>query len=758
MSIHRRDFLKCTGIGSIVLSMPGLLGAFNGEIKSSKKFVKSICEMCSTRCPIEVRLDDNKNIFIQGNNFSKSTEGKICARGGSGVNQLFDPKRLVKPLMRVGEKGEGKWKEISWEEAYDFISKKLNELKQNYEPQSVAFAAKSGPEQIFLNQFAYAYGSPNIFDHGCTCPSSYTTALKSVYGTSSLSRDYSNTKFMLNFGHNVYEGIVISYVRDITKALSKGAKLISLDPRFSILSSKANEWLPIKPGGDVAFMLAFVHTLIFNELYDKKFIEKYTIGFDKLKESVKDYTPEKMAPYCDISAEKIVSLAKECASFAPHCIVDYGHRSTFSSEEIELRRAIAIANALLGNIESEGGMYFPKSASLYNKIACQKVAPEFKGSILPKISAPNIPRIDGVDIKRGEFSKISKSRGIYSKVFDAILNENPYPVKGLFITRSNPVMTINESQKVVEALKKLELFVCVDIYLGDSAQYADIILPESTYLERDEQFLSHNGKNPGYQVRQKVLEPIGDTKASSQIYKELAEKMGLDKFFPYKDIEDFRMKQAFEYPEEIFELKNKGILSYSIPLLARDKESIAKFIEKYPLSKQFLDKDGEFSELMKCKTESGKIELFDEVLEKACKRGGLSFNDPKLKTKDEQFYFIQGKVAVHTNAHTANVPWLNHLMDHNAVWINQNIANKLNLKKGDKIKIKSKFGEQIADVLPTIGIREDTLFGYFGFGHTSKWQQISYKKGISASHLLADTISPVSGNSVHTIGVNIEKI
>lgn len=758
MSIHRRDFLKCASVGSMALSMPGLLGAFNGELKGSKKFVKSICEMCSTRCPIEARVDSDKRIFLQGNIYSKSTGGKICARGGSGVSQLFDPKRLVKPLMRVGEKGEGKYKEVSWEEAYSFIADKLNEIKEKYGAQSVAFATKSGPEQIFINQLAYAYGSPNIFDHGSTCPSAYATALTSVYGTGSLSRDFAETKFMLNFGHNVYEGIVISYARGVSKALAKGARLISLDPRFSVLSSKASEWIPVRPGGDTAFMLAFIHTLIFNDLYDKKFVAKYTVGFEKLKESINDYTPEKMSAHCDVSAEKIIALAKECAYYAPHCIIDYGHRATFTPEEIEFRRAIAIANALLGNIESKGGLYFPKSATLYNKIAGEKVVPEFKSTILPNIPAPKIARIDGVDVKDGEFSKISKKRGIYSKVFETILDEKPYPIKGLFITRSNPIMTVNESEKIAKALQKLDLFVCVDVYLSDSAQYADIILPESTYLERDEQFLAKNGKNPGYEVRQKVVEPLGDTKASSQIYKELAQKMNLGEFFPYKDIEDFRMKQAFEYPKEIYELKSKGTLSYGIPLLARDKDSIAKFVEKYPNSKQFLDEDGEFSVLLKCKTKSGKIELFDEVLEMACKRGGLSFNEPKLKAENEEFYFIQGKVAVHTNGHTANVPWLNQLMDNNAVWINQKVADRLGLKEGDSIKIKSKVGEQIAQVLPTIGIREDTLFAYFGFGHTSKWQEISCGKGMSASHLLPNTISPVSGNNVHTVGVNIEKL
>lgn len=758
MNVTRRNFLKGMSLSSLALSCPATLSALsNPQIKGSSTFVPSICEMCSTRCAIQARVDENGKVFITGNPLSKSTGGAVCARGGAGVNQLKDSKRLVNPLIRVGEKGENKWKEITWEEAYEFIASKLLDIKAKYGAKTVAFAAKSGFESGFINQFAYAYGSPNIFDHGSTCPSGYAIALRSVYGAGNLARDFANAKFMLNFGHNVFEGIVISYARGVASALQKGCKLVSLDPRFSVLSSKASQWLPIKPGGDAAFMLAFVHTLIFEELYDKKFVEKYTVGFDKLKESVREYSPEKMSAYCDIPAQTIISLARECAKAAPAAIIDFGHRATYSPEEIELRRAIAIANALIGNIEAKGGLFFPKGASLYNKLAGEAVAPEIKGSILPKIDPPKEARIDGVDIKGGEFSKIPRTRGIYGKVLDAALKAQPYQLHGIVMTRSNPVMTINDSKQVSEALKALDLVVCIDVYLSDSAHFADIILPESTYLERDEQFLAKNSKNPGYQVRQKVVETIGNTKPVYQIFKELAEKMELGWAFPYEDMKDYRFKQAFNHPEAMAEILDKGLVSYGIPLLARDKESVAKFIEKYPKAKDFVDEDFEFSKVLECKTQSGKIELFDEVLEATCGRGGLSFHDPKMK-QDDEFYFIQGKVAVHTNGHTANVPWLSELMSNNAVWINEQVAQKMGLKKNDRIKITSKVGEQIANVLPTAGIREDTLFGYFGFGHLSPSQKRSFNKGVNASSLLEHSISPVCGTNVHTIGVKIEKI
>lgn len=756
--MERRDFIKGIGLSSLAFGCPATLGAITDEsIKGSHSFVPSICEMCSTRCAIQARVDDNGKVFVTGNPYSKSTGAAVCARGGAGVNQLKDKNRLINPIMRVGEKGENKWKEISWEEAYEYIATKLTEIKEKHGAQSVAFAAKGGFESAFLNQFGYAYGSPNIFDHGSTCPSGYAVALKSVFGAGNLARDFANAKFMLNFGHNVFEGIVISYARGVASALQNGCKVVSLDPRFSVLSAKASEWIPIKPGGDTAFMLGFVHTLIFENLYDKKFVEKYTIGFDKLKESVREYTPEKMSAHCDVPAKTIIALARECAKAAPAAIIDFGHRSTYTPEEIELRRAIAIANALIGNIEAKGGLFFPKNASLYNKLAGEKVAPEIKGSALPKIDSPKIPRIDGVDIKGGEFSKIAKTRGIYGKIIESTLDGNPYKLHGIIMSRSNPVMTINDSSRVAEALKAMDLVVCVDVYLSDTAQFADIVLPESTYLERDEQFLGKNGKNPGYQVRQKVVETIGNTKPLYQIMKELADKMGLGSAFPYKDMKDYRFKQAYNEPEAMVDILDKGIVSYGIPLLARDKDSVVKFVAKYPKAKEFIDKDFEISKVLECKTDSGKIELFDEVLESACGRGGLHFNDPKMKQNDE-FYFIQGKVAVHTNGHTANVPWLNELMSNNAVWINKKIAKEMGLKKNDRIKLTSKVGEQIANVLPTKGIREDTIFGYFGFGHNSPSQKRSFGKGVNASALLEHSISPVCGTDVHTIGVKIERI
>lgn len=761
--LNRRSFLKLSSAATAAVGMgsiPGLLGALDHDKKTligNAEFKASTCEMCSTRCPIEARVENKEGVFIRGNPKSKSTGGRVCARGGSGFNQLYDPQRIVKPLMRVGERGEGKWKEVSWDEAYTFIASKLSDIKEKHGAHTVAFSAKGGMETDYLCNFAGGYGSPNTFDHGTTCPLAYGVALETVFGTSGVGRDFGKCKYMINLGHNVYEGVVISYARAITEAVENGCKLISLDPRYSVLSSKATEWHPVRPGGDVAFMLALINTLITDNLYDKKFVEKYCEGFDELKESVKTYTAEWAEKECDIKAKDIKRITYELAKAAPAAMVDYGHRVTYTPEEIELRRAIVIANVLLGNIEKSGGYYFNKPAAFYNKIAGEKVAPVFKKFKVPEFKKSEFKRIDGIDLPDSQYSYISKKRGIYQSILDAAVDGVPYKLKGWVMTRSNPVMTITNTAKVVEALKSLEFVAVMDIYMSDTAWFADIVLPESTYLERDEQFSSGGGKNPSYEVRQKIVEPIGDTKPYWMVFKELSTKMGFGEYFPYKDMDDIRMSQAADFPELMFALKKDGMASFGVPLMLRDKKSVADFVAKYPAAAELVTEEGYIdAPFFELKTPSKKIQLFDAKLEKIAGRGSISFKPIKMK-EDDELFFIQGKTALHTNGHTGNISWLNAAMPTNPVWIHTKTALKLGIKTGDKIELSNKYGKQVGEALVTVGIRQDTVFAYFGFGHVSKGLKRAYGKGINGGSLLPHFTSPVVGMNLHTTGVKIKK-
>lgn len=756
--INRRDFLKISSAATLVgfSSIPGTLSALNSKpikFNGSVKFVKSVCEMCTSSCTIEARVENEKGIFIKGNPNDKSRGGKVCARGGSGFQQLYDPMRLINPIMRVGERGEGKWKEISWDEAYTYIAQKLEEIKVKHGAHTVAWTARSGWAKVWFHHLAKAYGSPNTFGHEATCPLAYSMSGKDVYG-SSIVRDFANAKYIINMGHNVYEGIVISYARQYMTAMKNGAKVVTLEPRLSIMAAKADEWHKIKPGHDLPFVLAFMNVLIEDNLYDKEFVAKYCVGFEELKESIKDYTPEVMEKECDIDARTIRRLAHEFAEAAPRVIFDFGHRVTLSAQELELRRAMMMINALVGAVEKEGGYYFPKKSKFYNSFLGENdpKTPSLKKPKTPAYPKTNMPRIDRIGEEDSEYFLASKGQGITTLVPEAALKELPnvpYKIRAWFIVRNNPVMNYSNLETVLEGIKSMDLVVTVDCQVSDTAWYSDIVLPDTTYLERDQEFTAGGGKNPSFGVgRQKVLEPIGNSKPTWLIAKELAQKMNLGQYFPWVNIEDYRLQQVNDDIDLLVELKHKGLKSFGVPLLLQDKKSVAKFVEKYPGAIVNVNEDGliDFPK---------KINLFSQKLEKVSGTGGLTYVPYKYKDEDE-LYFINGKLAVRTNGAGANNVWLNNFIDEAAAWIHPNTAKKFGIKNDDDIEVYNKYATQKGRAMLTEGIREDTVFVYFGFGHISKGLRFS-GKGIHSNSLYPPFVGKNSGMNLHVVGVKIRK-
>ncbi|MCG9755447.1 thiosulfate reductase PhsA [Shewanella insulae] len=759
IELDRRTFIKGAGAGgascALATLLPGSLAALEQKpLQGVGKEVASICEMCSTRCPISARVVDGKNVFIQGNSAAKSFGGKVCARGGAGHSLLYDPQRIVKPLRRVGERGEGKWEEISWQEAYKTIAQKLNDIKRQHGPEAVAFSSKSGSLSGHLFHLGKAFGSPNTFTHASTCPGGYVIAAKAMFGTK-VKRDLSNSKYIINFGHNLYEGINMSETRGLMKAqMSKGAKLVVFEPRFSVVADKADEWFAIRPGTDVTVALALCHVLIYDKLYDQAFIERHVEGFDAFAKEVKAYTPEWAEGISDVPAKDIRRIAHEFAAKAPHAVVDFGHRATFTPEEFEMRRALFAANVLIGNIERKGGLYLGKKAKTYNKFAGDKVAPGLGKPGVEGMPKPQAKRIDQVD---EQYAMMWSSGGIYQTILDATLEAKPYQLRAWVMSRTNPMQTMTDRALVVESLKKLEFVVSCDVYISETAAYADIILPESTYLERDEEIADKSGKSPAYYVRQRVVETIGDTKPSWQIFKELGHEMGLEQYFPWENMESLQLLQVDRDMARYDEIKQKGYVSYGKPLMLREPAMVAAFVKQYPNAKP-TDDDGTYASAMSFKTPSGKIELSSDKVEKmAAGRGVIKYREVKLK-QDNELYFIQGKVAVHTNGATHNVPMLANLMSDNGVWIHPVTAGRLGINSGDKIRLTSSVGSEEGTALVTPGIRQDTVFAYMGFGSKNKELARATGKGVHCGNLLPNKTAPICGMNIHTTGITLAKI
>jgi thiosulfate reductase/polysulfide reductase chain A len=759
IELNRRHFLKGAGASgatcALASMLPGSLAALEkSPLKGVASEVASICEMCSTRCPIKARIVDGKNVFITGNKEAKSFGGKVCARGGAGHSLLYDPQRIINPLKRVGERGAGEWAEISWADAYKEIAAKMNQIKQQYGAETIAFSSKSGSLSDHIFHLAEAFGSPNTFTHASTCPGSYVVAAKAIFGTK-MKRDLSNAKYIINFGHNLYEGINMSETRGLMQAqMDRGAKLVVFEPRFSIVADKADEWHAIRPGTDVAVALALCHVLINDNLYDHDFIEKYVVGFDEFAAEVQKYTPEWAETISDVSASAIRRIAHEYASHAPHAVVDFGHRATFTPEEFDMRRALYAANILIGNIERKGGIYMGQKAPGYNKLAGENVAPALAKPGVKGMPKPTAIRIDQVE---KQYAMMWSNGGIYQTILDATLDAKPYQLKAWVMSRTNPMQTLTDRAKVEQSLKKLDLVVSCDLYISETAAYADYILPESTYLERDEEIQDKSGKNPAYYVRQRVVETIGNTRPSWQIFKELGQTLGLEQFYPWDNIQTLQLMQLNRDHSLLEHIKKMGYVSYGKPLMLREPEMVTEFVKAYPNAKS-VDADGTYASSMSFKTPSGKIELTSPKIEgMAPGRGVIKHRDVQLKQADE-LYFIQGKVAVHTNGATHNIPMLANLMSKNAIWIHPLTAGRLDIHSGDAIRLTSSVGSEEGTALVTPGIRQDTVFAYMGFGSKNKELVRATGKGIHCGNLLPNVIAPICGMNLHTTGVKLVKI
>jgi len=759
IELNRRHFLKGAAASGATCALasviPGSIAAFEREpLQGVSSEVASICEMCSTRCPIKARIVDGKNVFITGNKEAKSFGGKVCARGGAGHSLLYDPQRIVNPLKRVGERGDGKWEEISWDDAYKEIATKMNQIKQQFGAETIAFSSKSGSLSGHIFHLAEAFGSPNTFTHASTCPGSYVVAAKAIFGTK-MKRDLSNSKYIINFGHNLYEGINMSETRGMMQAqMDKGAKLVVFEPRFSIVADKADEWHAIRPGTDVSVALALCHVLIYDNLYDKAFIEKFVVGFDEFAAEVKQYTPEWAETISDVSASAIRRIAHEYASHAPHAVVDFGHRATFTPEEFDMRRALYAANILIGNIERKGGLYMGKKAPGYNKFAGENIAPVLAKPGVKGMPKPSAIRIDQVE---KQYAMMWSSGGIYQTILDATLEAKPYQLKAWVMSRTNPMQTLTDRAKVEQAIKALDLVVSCDLYISETAAYADYILPESTYLERDEEIQDKSGKNPAYYVRQRVVETIGNTRPSWQIFKELGQELGLEKFYPWENMQTLQLMQVNRDHSLLENIKKVGYVSYGKPLMLREPEMVSEFAQAYSNARA-LDDDGTYATAMHFKTPSGKIELTSQKIEDmAPGRGVIKHRNVQLKQADE-LYFIQGKVAVHTNGATHNVPMLANLMSDNPIWIHPLTAGRLDIHSGDAIQLISSVGREEGTALVTPGIRQDTVFAYMGFGSKNKEMVRATGKGIHCGNLLPNVIAPICGMNLHTTGVKLVKI
>ncbi|MBL8078829.1 MAG: molybdopterin-dependent oxidoreductase [Anaerolineales bacterium] len=710
-TLSRRDFLKLGGATSAALAVGSLLppkvaqaareaGHLNAD---GDGFISSMCEMCVWRCGLIAKIVDGRVVKLDGNPDHPHSRGNLCPRGQSGLMNTYDPDRVLTPLIRVGKRGEGKFRKATWEEALDLVASKMTEIKNKYGAEAMVFSSTHNLSQPLFENLLYAFGSPNYGTQRSLCFNAMIVANLMTYGMEEPARIYDDKlKYILLTGRNLLEAISTSETHDLVMAIDRGAKVVYLDPRYTKTASKATEWLPIKPGNDLAFHLALLNVIIGEKLYNRTFVEKNTIGFDELKKEVSKYTPDWASPLTGIPAETITRIAHEFADATPHALAHNGWRTSNFVNSFHTQRAITILNAIMGN----WGTTITTGAGEESGALGAPSQPPY-----PRISAL---RLDGVPWK---YPVVPFKIGVFQEMRDNIVSGDPYEAHGWFISRQNPVMSLPDRGKTLKAFEKLDFIVTVDISLNDTAWFSDVVLPEASYLERYDPLVPIGDK---VFLRQPVIEPQGEAKSALWIYKQLGERLGLGDFFQYADEDDYLRQQLEPTGISLEEIKSKG------------------WVELKETSHA-----GESSELT-WNTPSGKIELYSDTLAKVGFPGVPTWEEPP-QPAEGQFYLLTGKVAQSTQFGTQNNQLLHKYSDDPRLWINAKTAANLGLADDDWVEVTSSVGMIHTRLQVTQAIRPDCLYMTPGYGHLSKGLTTAFGVGAADSAVHVTFTDPISG-------------
>jgi thiosulfate reductase/polysulfide reductase chain A len=722
----RRQFIKITTLGAGALAVGGGILKAVHAISSSDGFhnflgnlkrIPTYCEVCFWKCAGWVyKTDEGKIWKIIGNDNDQHCNGRFCPRGTGGIGMYNDEDRLKTPLIRVQERGKQVFREATWDEALDFIATKIKDITSKHGAESIAlFSHGSGGS--YYSTLMKAMGSVNIAEPSyAQCRGPRDEAFLATFGEEAYSpeiTDLRDTQCLVLIGSHIGENMHNGQIQEMSDAIDKGATIITVDPRFSIAASKSKYWLPIKPSTDIALLLTWIHEIIYNGYYDKKYVERYCSGFDQLKAHVKDYTAEWAYGITTLDPDLIRRTAKEMANASPAVIVHPGRHVTWYGDDTQRSRAIAILNALLGSWGRRGGFYRPSKKST------------------PAFPIPEFPKPDKTwtDAFPGKYPFAGSV--VSNVLMDASIPENDpgFLIKGWIVNGTNLITTIPNQTKTLKAIQNLDLLVAIDTMPMEITGWADVVLPECTYLERFDSIRTSPHRKPSIAVRMPAAEPMNNTKPGYWIARELSKKLGLESYFPFEkqeDLLDWQLKQMGSSLEEMAKIGVKTFERDNDDLYISDEEDV-----QFP-------------------TDSGKIEFYSVALEQS------GFDPmPKYTPHEEPpsgyYRLIYGRAPMHTFSRTANNPNLTDLMDENTVWINPKVAKEWGINNDQYIWLKNQdniISEFSIKVRVTERIRWDAVYMVHGFGHAQKQLKRCFGRGASDTQLISNVmVDPIMGGT-----------
>ena len=648
----------------------------------STKVIKTDCILCVWGCGINAYVEEGKLVKVEGMAEHPLNQGSLCPRGKALVDYVYSPDRLKYPM----KKESGGWKRISWDEALDIIASKLQQIKDKYGARALAiFCGSIGVENYelaaFARRFRGAYGTPNFLSVESNCYRSRILAHQLTFGTFLL-EEPEKARCVILWGHDP-DNSRPPLASKLYQALDKGLELIVINPKRTPLAKRGLH-IPIRPGTDCALALGMLNVIISQDLYDKEFVEKYTIGFNKLAEHVKQYPPEKVEKITWVPAADIERIARIFATAESASIVQGVCALDQQINGLQNNRVLSILQAVTGNIDKPGGWVavpFPRLGSLHIKVEEEPIG---------AAEHPLFYRLWGRTSPYGQTMYLA----------DAVLTEKPYPIKALIVTGGNPALTLPDSSKIKQALEKLDFLVVIDLFMTETAEMADIVLPACSFLERSGvgYVYAVTSSMPYILLRKKVIEPLWECWPDWRFWCELGRKMGYEDLFPWQndgEVVEHWLKPTGLTIEQLSEQNPEGVF----------------FAEK----KYDMCQKGEF------RTPSRKIEIYSQTLADYgydslpahIEPSQSPVSNPDLVKEYPLILTTGARTLEYTHTQMRNVPRLQQSAPEPMAEIHPDTAIKYGVADGDTIAVETKRGNIKIKVRTT----EDLAPGVIGIPH-----------------------------------------
>ena len=671
---------------------------------SEMKVVKTSCSTCGSCCEVDTYVEDGKLVSVEGARNTPMQSGGMCAKGAAAKQYVYNKDRILYPMKRVGKKGEGKFERISWEEAYEMIAENLLRIRKESGPESVVFYA--GYPKWYrpaLLRLANAFGSPNYCTESSTCFQAAALAWRSLYGNGICGPDMKNAKTLLVWSSNLYHSN--TPMSGTYQGLKKrGVKIIVVDPRHSVTAHDADIHLQLIPGTDGALALSMAQVIIEEGLYDKEFVENYVYGFEEYREYVQNFVPEEAEKITGVPAAQVRLAARTYAGNGPASVMFSASPIVHHINGVQNYRAVFSLIAITGNYDVEGGNRTqPGPSSLANEFG-------------------RVRRFDGIEaIGQKEFPvwfDLSCDEAQCTKLADYILEEKPYPIKAVFAMGLNHRMW-PQPEHLQRALEKLDFYVNVELFMSESSNAADLVLPACTSYEREE---VHVGKGGRFYLSNRAIEPVGEAKNDIEIIIDLLKKMGL-KDEALENGYDAYMQHILE-PSGLTleELKNH-------PQGMQGKNLFPPAVKTY--------------EAAPLHTPSGKVELKSLVLERYRESHGYEglpvYHDYRAETKIDRNQYplilsTGNRKPQFFHARVYRMAWLSNIEKATLVEIHPEDGEKYHIKDGATVKVVSPSGEMVGIAAYTIAGKPGVVNIYHG-----------NPKGDANELIGKDYLDPISG-------------